>query len=102
MNDLLLCPFCGANASVYEVETDSNTPSGFVVACNECGISTPASDDEQKVIYAWNNRVPSEREYELEKLLAALVDAHYDELAASGRHIRAIHQARDFLKADAD
>ena len=104
MNDLFSCPFCGGNAFVYEVETelDGKTFSGFVVACEECGISTPASDDEQKVIDCWNNRVAPERENELEKLLAALVNAHYDELAASGRHIRAIHQAKDFLKSHAD
>ena len=104
MNDLFSCPFCGGNASVYEVETetDGKSFSGFVVACEECGISTPVSNDELKVIDCWNNRAPSERENELEKLLAALIDAHYDELAARSRFIRFIHRAKDFLKLNAD
>ena len=103
-DELLKCPFCGGKASVCEVETDfeDKTVSGFVVACNDCGTCTPMSDDEQKVITCWNNRVSSERENELEKLLVNLVNAHYDELDASGRHVRAIHLANDFLKQNAD
>lgn len=104
MNDLLSCPFCGGNASVYEVETeiDGKFFTGFTVACDKCGVSTSASENEQKVIDCWNNRIPSERENELEKLLAALVNAHYDQLTVNGRTIRAIHQAQDFLKLNAD
>ena len=101
--ELLKCPFCGGEAELCEVETelDGKIVSGFIVACEECGTCTPMNDDEQKVITCWNNRVPSERENELEKMLAVLVNSHYDELNADARHARAIHQAQDFLKQNA-
>lgn len=104
MSDVKNCPFCGGNASVCEVETDIDGKmfSGFIVACEKCGVSSPASDDEHKVIDCWNKRVPSERENELEKLLVALVNARYDEMNATSRYIRALHKARDFLKTNAD
>ena len=97
---LLKCPFCGGEAEIYEVE--DSFASGFVVACEKCGTSTPMSDDELKVTKSWNNRVPSERENEIEKILAVLVNSHYDELNANARHVHAIHQAKDFLKQNAD
>ena len=102
--ELLKCPFCGGEASVCEVETkfDGKRLSGFTVACEECGTCTPMSDDEQKVTTCWNNRVPTERENELEKMLVNLVNAHYDELNAGTRHMRTIHQAKDFLNQNAD
>ena len=54
--ELKKCPFCGGKASVCEAEFEGQTV--FMVTCDDCGISTAGSDNETKVINAWNKRVP--------------------------------------------
>ena len=53
--ELKTCPFCGGKASVYEAEFEGETV--FIAGCDECGISTPASSNEEIVAAAWNKRV---------------------------------------------
>ena len=53
--ELKLCPFCGGKALVCETEVDGERV--FMVACDNCGISTAASSNEADVIDAWNKRV---------------------------------------------
>lgn len=55
MEELKVCPFCGGEASVCEAEIDGEKV--FMVACDDCGISTPASSNEDYVIAAWNKRI---------------------------------------------
>ena len=103
MNDLLPCPFCGGKSEIYDVQSEYDDDfSGYAVMCKACGDSTTVFITQSKAIAAWNKRAPSERGNELEKILAALVNAYYDHLAADGMIVRSIHQAQDFLKLNAD
>ena len=56
--ELKLCPFCGGEASIGETDFEGKTI--FIAFCEECGISTPADEDEQVIIKLWNRRVPDE------------------------------------------
>ncbi|MBQ7220776.1 MAG: Lar family restriction alleviation protein [Synergistaceae bacterium] len=53
--ELKPCPFCGSIPEVCEAENDGELLK--MVACLNCGVSTFASEDEAKVIEAWNRRV---------------------------------------------
>lgn len=53
--ELKLCPFCGGKSLVCKAEVDGEKV--FMVACEDCGISTAASSNEADVIDAWNKRV---------------------------------------------
>lgn len=59
MSELKSCPFCGGKAEIYEVEAENDGEkfSGFVVGCETCGISTPASENEAEITALWNKRV---------------------------------------------
>ena len=50
-----LCPFCNGKAEVYEDEYEDETL--YMVACGECGITTPGFDSEEDAVNAWNRRV---------------------------------------------
>ena len=56
--ELKTCPFCGGKASVCEAEAEGKI--FFMVACEDCGVSTAGSDNEAEVITAWNKRAYDE------------------------------------------
>ena len=56
MEELKVCPFCGGKASICEAEVDGEKV--FMVACENCWISTAASSNEADVIAVWNKRIP--------------------------------------------
>ena len=102
IDNLKSCPFCGGLPVLVPVLDDEKKFCGYVVSCTRCKSSTPAVNDEFDAVTVWNNRAPNERENELEKLLANLVNAYRSELHSAGMRTRAIHQAEDFLKSNAD
>ena len=48
------CPFCGGSASLDENEFEGGKV--YCVYCENCGASTGASEDKQRVIDDWNKR----------------------------------------------
>ncbi len=48
------CPFCGSKADVFENKFEGNKI--YMVACEQCGISTAAYEHEQSAINDWNKR----------------------------------------------
>ncbi len=51
---LLSCPFCGGNACINEFDCEGKT--FLSVICEDCQITSQASDNEQDIIKIWNNR----------------------------------------------
>ena len=103
LDELLPCPFCGGTPKVSGVISEYKDDfSGFVVMCEVCGCGTTAFTARDKAVSVWNNRVPSDNENKLVKVLSSLVDAHYDSVTADAMHTRAVYQANELLKAYAD
>lgn len=55
--ELKPCPFCGGNAIVAEVDSEEIGCKLNMVCCEDCGISTPGSEDASAVIEIWNKRI---------------------------------------------
>ena len=58
-NDLKNCPFCGGKPVVVECNADLEGENfkGFAISCELCGITTPASDNEEEIKKNWNRRI---------------------------------------------
>lgn len=53
---LLLCPFCGGNASRHDL-TDAENAGGSCIACDRCGASSPVHfDRKENLDDSWNRR----------------------------------------------
>ncbi len=55
LEEIKKCPFCGGNAGVFEDEFEGNKI--YMVACEQCAISTAAYEHDQSAINDWNKRV---------------------------------------------
>ena len=55
--ELKACPFCGGQAVACEADVEGETL--YLVSCEECGVSTPCSDDPVEMTALWNKRVSS-------------------------------------------
>lgn len=58
---LLLCPFCGGEAELYE-QKHREYPSTYYVRCKGCRCKTIESMGVDIVIEAWNKRQPMDEE----------------------------------------
>jgi len=64
MEQLKSCPFCGGKGVLCHVEKKyyegqkyfSMASSSYYAYCEDCGIKTKETHDEQQIIAAWNKR----------------------------------------------
>ena len=63
--DLLRCPFCGAEAKVEymgpsreQIQHAQDYDVAYYVQCSGCQVTTDQSDTPQHVIDLWNRRTP--------------------------------------------
>ncbi len=96
------CPFCGGDASIYEVTSEEENFSGYMVSCDDCGCGTTAFDVQDMAVQSWNKRIAHEREKEILQIITALVEARHDEISTAGKCVRSVHSAEDFLEKYAD
>ncbi len=54
--ELIPCPFCGDNEALVVANKQTEHGKEYTVWCSNCGISGPASNNEQRAINMWNNR----------------------------------------------
>lgn len=96
------CPFCGGNASIYEVSNDEENFVGYMVSCDDCDCGTTVFNVRDIAVQSWNKRIAHEHEKEMLQIITALVEARHDELSAAGKCVRSVHSAEDFLEKYAD
>lgn len=92
------CPFCGGEASIYEVSNDEENFVGYMVSCDDCDCGTTVFNVRDTAVQSWNKRTAHKREKEMVQIISALVEARHDEMCAAGKCVRAVHTAEDFLK----
>lgn len=58
-NELLPCPFCGANdlrQVVHDLSDDDEYPFGYSIGCNSCFVDLPPEQTQSDCFKAWNTR----------------------------------------------
>lgn len=103
MHDKLkACPFCGGNASIYEVSADGEDFAGYIVSCDDCGCSTTAYDFKDDAVLCWNKRECEFCDKEMLNLLHIILDGWEVELDMHSERLKAVIAAKKLLKAYED